>query len=165
MLPWVSPSKYEFEVDERGWVERSLRNDTARWSWHVKPKVGGRQTIVLYVRPILRVREEGSPREVTSSGDASPEELDVQTYESKVDVKVPLLQRPSETVSSLAGTFKVAETMVLAVTGLIVALGSLAGALGIRRRRKPATEGQGADGGTAPPEPDKPRDGGGSQAS
>jgi hypothetical protein len=131
---------HEFEVDPSGWVERSLlTSDTARWSWYVKPKVGGTHTITLFVRPIVKARPVGQTTVVYLTG----AESDVQLYETEVHVRVPWTERPQETMSRLAATFNVAEGLVKAITAFVLALLALAAAFGIRRRKK----------GTGPPTP------------
>lgn len=126
-------SSYEFDVDQSDWVDRSLLTaDTAHWSWYVTPKIGGAHTLVLQLRPVVKVRPEGSGSESTAADlDAS-----IAEYETSVDVNVPWTERPQETMSRLAATFQVAEGLVKAVTGLVVALGALLTALGVRRRRR-----------------------------
>jgi hypothetical protein len=129
----LSPSHYQFDVREKGWVARSLlTSNTARWTWYVTPKVGGTHTILLEMRPILTLRNAGSD-------EVSAETASVQQYETSVRVKVPWTERPQETMSRLAATFKVAEGLVRAMTLLLVALLSLAAALRVRARRKRRT--------------------------
>jgi len=131
----LSASPYDFEIDDTGWVERSLlSSDTARWSWYVKPKVGGTQTLTLRLRPIVKLRRNGRV-DVTMSA----EDADVQQYETRVHVSVPWTERPQETLSRLAATFKVAESAVEAATLLVTAIIALAVALGIRRRKRKRT--------------------------
>ncbi|HEX6499841.1 MAG TPA: hypothetical protein VF054_12525 [Micromonosporaceae bacterium] len=126
-------SSYEFDVDQPDWVDRSLLTaDTARWSWYVTPKIGGEHTLVLQLRPVVKIRPERSGNESTAADlDAS-----IAEYETSVRVTVPWTERPQETMSRLAATFKVAEGLVKAVTGLVVALGALLAALGVRKRRR-----------------------------
>jgi hypothetical protein len=145
----LSASPYEIEIDKKGWIERSLlTTNTARWSWFITPKVGGTHTLVLNIRPIVRLRQlAGRSDQNRASSDLAGEDLvsqdlvsaeysDVQQYETTVHVKVPWTERPQEAMSRLSATFKVAEGMVRAVTLLLVATLALGGALGIRRRRK-----------------------------
>jgi len=128
----LSASEYEFEVNKTGWVERSLlATETARWSWYVTPKVGGMQTLVLTLRPILKVSRTGSTKVSLSA-----EESNVQEYETSVHVNVPWTERPQETMSRLAATFKVAEGLVQALTLLVTGLISLGAVLGVRRRKR-----------------------------
>ena len=123
-------SHYQFEVGDESWVARSLlTTDTARWSWYVTPKIGGTHTLVLDVRPILTLNN-------TETEQVSAEASNVQEYETSVHVRVPWTERPQETMSRLAATFKVAEGMVRAITLLIVALVALGAALGIRGRQR-----------------------------
>ncbi len=126
-------SPYEFELSERRWIERSLlTGDTARWSWYVTPKVGGMHTLVLNVRPIMKVLQtDGVPTSVVAAGGSN-----VQEYETAVHVEVPWTERPQETMSRIAATLKVAEGLVRAATALLAALLALVTVLGIRRRRK-----------------------------
>jgi hypothetical protein len=129
-------SEYAFEVSEKGWVERSfLTTNTARWSWYVTPKVGGTHTLVLYVRPIMKVR----PAQPFADASVDAARSNVQQYEVSVDVNVPWTERPQETMSRLAATFKVAEDLVKAMTAVVVAAAALGAALGVRRRRKKRT--------------------------
>jgi hypothetical protein len=123
-------SHYQFEVSGRGWVARSLlTTNTARWSWYVTPKLGGTHTILLDLRPILLLHD-------TETGSATAETANVQQYETSVHVSVPWTERPQETMSRIAATFKVAEALVKAITLLVVALVALGAALGIRGRKK-----------------------------
>jgi hypothetical protein len=128
----LSASRYDFGVDPTNWVSRSfLSSDTEHWLWYVTPKIGGVHTVVLYVRPIVSVRRlRSGAAESTLAANS-----DVQQYEISVRVHVPWTQRPQEMMSRLAATFKVAQSLVEAVSGLIAALLALAGAVGIRRRR------------------------------
>jgi hypothetical protein len=122
-----------FELDPNGWVARSLLTvDTTRWSWYVTPKVGGTHTLVLLIRPIVRARPVGSAEPVS----VSEVESDVQEYETRVHVSVPWTERPQETMSRLAATFNVAESLVKSFTALVLAALALLAALGIRRRRR-----------------------------
>ena len=124
-------SHYQFEVSPTRWVERSLlTTDTARWSWFVKAKIGGSHTLVLNLRPIVMLRREaGSPAAIALSSPSN-----VQLYETAVDVSVPWTERPQETMTRLAATFEVAESLVKTLTGLVLALIALGAVLGIRRR-------------------------------
>jgi hypothetical protein len=133
----LSASKYDFDIDDRGWVERSLlTSDTARWAWQVKPKVGGNHTVFLNVRPIVRSDKAGYLHAAEGS--------DVQQYETSVHVNVPWSERPQELMSRLAATFHVAEGMVKAMVGFVLAVAALLAALGIRRRRNKRLESQSA---------------------
>jgi hypothetical protein len=129
----LTASKYQFDLDEKGWVQRSLYTaDTARWSWYVTPKVGGTHTLTLRLRPIVKTQSEDR----TAPASFSAENSNLQEYETTAHVDVPLLERPQETMSRLAATLKVAEGLVTALTALLAALIALAGVLGVRRRRK-----------------------------
>ena len=126
----LSASKYEFEIDNTAWVERSLLGgETARWSWYVKPKIGGDQMLVLYVRPIVKVEEMGSTG-------PSPESSNVQQYETSVHVGVPWAEKPAETMTQVAATLKVAEGLVQAMTAFIVAVVALLAVVGVKRKRE-----------------------------
>jgi hypothetical protein len=126
----LNASQYQFEVGDKGWVARSLlTTDTAHWSWYVTPKIGGTHTLVLDVRPILTLNN-------TETEQVSAEVSNVQEYETSVHVRVPWTERPQETMSRLAATFKVAEGLVKAITLLMVALVALGAALGIRGRQR-----------------------------
>jgi hypothetical protein len=130
-------SPYEFKVDSTRWVERSLlTQDTARWLWYVTPKVGGTHTLVLSLRPIVKLQSESSAALVSTSG----AESDVQEYEISVHVNVPWMERPQEIMSRLAATLKVAQSLVEALTLLVGALLSLGAVLGIRKRRRKSKE-------------------------
>ncbi|GAA4674871.1 hypothetical protein [Phytohabitans rumicis] len=133
----VSP--YEFEVDQADWVDRSLLTmDTARWSWQLTPKMGGTQTIVLQVRPVVKIRDD-----LTGTvSRADPAEASIAEFETKVDVAVPWTERPQETLSRLAAMFQVAEGAVVAATGLVIAVGGLLSALGVRMRRRKRKDGE-----------------------
>jgi len=135
----LSASLYDFNLSEHEWVPRSfLTSDTARWTWYVGPKIGGTQTLVLDVRPIVRLHHVDEP-------EASDivEKADVQSYTITVQVRVPWTERPAEIMSRLAGTFKVAQGLVEGITGLFLALVALGAAVGIRRSKaKRATSGE-----------------------
>jgi hypothetical protein len=127
----LSASSYDFNLNERGWVSRSfLTSDTAHWTWYVGPKIGGTQTLILNVRPIVRRRPVSG-----SDASASAESADVQSYPIKVQVKVPWPERPAEVMSRLAGTFKVAQGLVEGTTALLAALLALAAVVGIKRSK------------------------------
>lgn len=132
----LSGSQYDFDIDREDWIERSLlTSDTARWSWYVSPKIGGDHNLSLKVRPIVQFRRtDGS----TVLIDAS--RSNVQEYETRVHVKVPWSERPQETMSRLAATFKVAEELITALTALLLAIPLLVAAfLGLRfwKKKKP----------------------------
>ena len=131
----LTASKYQFELDETGWVQRSLYTaDTARWSRYVTPKVGGTHTLTLKLRPIVKVQREDR----TTKASVSAENSNVQEYETSAHVMVPLTERPQETMSRLAATFKVAESLVTALTALVAAVIALGAVLGIRRKKRAA---------------------------
>lgn len=138
----LSASLYDFNLSEHEWVPRSfLTSDTARWTWYVGPKIGGTQTLVLDVRPIVKLHHVDEP-------EASDivERADVQSYPITVQVRVPWTERPAEIMSRLAGTFKLAQRLVEGTTGLLLALVALGAAAGIRRskakRAPPKTSGE-----------------------
>jgi hypothetical protein len=127
----MTASKDDFDVDHTGWVERSLlTTDTARWSWYVTPKIGGTHTLVLSVQPIVAMRSKRGIGQALASTTS-----DIGQYETRVHVNVPWSERPQEIMSRLAETFNVAEGMVKALTALVVAIIGLLAALGIRRKR------------------------------
>jgi hypothetical protein len=137
----LSASLYDFNLNEHEWVPRSfLTSDTARWTWYVGPKIGGTQTLVLNVRPIVRLHHVGESK----SSDVV-ERADVQSYPIKVQVRVPWTERPAEIMSRLADTLKVAQGLVEGITGLLLALVALGTAVGVRRskakRAPPRTSG------------------------
>jgi len=124
-------SRYAFTVDNQTWQQRSfLTMNTARWTWYVGPKIGGNQTLLLDMRPIVKVRYASGRDSFASAEDAN-----IQTYAIKVHVDVPWTERPAELMSRLADTFKVAQGLIEAMTGVLTALVALAAALGIKRAR------------------------------
>jgi hypothetical protein len=126
----LEASRYQFDVNETGWVARSLLStNVARWSWYVTPKLGGTHTIVLDLRPILTIKN-------AETHEVSTEAANVQQYETRVHVSVPWTERPQETMARLASTLKVAESLVKAMTLLVIALVALGAALGIRMRKR-----------------------------
>jgi hypothetical protein len=128
----MTASTDDFDVDQHGWIERSLlATDTARWSWYVTPKIGGTHTLVLKVQPIVAVRPTGGVAAPLPASASS----DIGQYETRVHVNVPWSERPQEVMSRLAETFNVAEGMVKALTALVLAVIGLLAALGIRRKR------------------------------
>jgi len=142
----LGASQYSFELDQTDWVDRSLLTaNTARWSWYVRPKIGGTQTLVLQVRPVVKIRAGNADTTTAAEGNAS-----IAEFETKVHVTVPWTERPQETMTRLAATFNVAEGLVKAMTGLLTAVLALFGALGLgrligwlraryRNRRPPST--------------------------
>jgi hypothetical protein len=128
----LSSSPYQFEVNPTGWVKRSLlTTDTARWTWYATPKIGGSHTLVLTLRPIVRVQQPASTAPISVSAESN-----VQQYETAVHVNVPWNERPQETMTRLAATFGVAQRLIEAMTAFVVALVALGTALGIRRHRR-----------------------------
>jgi hypothetical protein len=142
----LSVSEYEFEVNEQGWVERSLLTSaTARWHWYVTPKLGGTHDLVLRVHPIMKTRSQdaSSARTIRPRHSAaqdfdlvSAENANVQEYETRIHVNVPWSERPQEMMSRLAATFKIAEGLVTALTGLVIAVLALGAALGLRKWKR-----------------------------
>lgn len=129
----LSASRYEFEIDDRQWLERSVyETDTARWVWNVRPKLGGDHTLTLFVRPIVRLREEGPPTDTSLAIEAN-----VRDYTIRTHVDVPWNKRPEELMTQLASTLNVAEGVVKALAALILAIAALMVALrGLRHRHK-----------------------------
>jgi hypothetical protein len=128
----LSSSPYQFEVNPSSWVKRSLlTTDTARWTWYATPKIGGTHTLVLSLRPIVRVQQPSSTAPISVSAESN-----VQQYETEVHVNVPWTERPQETMTRLAATFGVAQRLIEAMTAFVVALVALGTALGIRRHRR-----------------------------
>jgi hypothetical protein len=126
----LTASSYDFTVSERGWQRRSFETmDTARWQWSVGPKVGGTKTLVLSLQPVVRIGR-ASPRYV------SVENSDVASYVIRANVRVPWFEKVPEMMSSVAATFKVAQGLVEAATGLLAAMVALGAAVGIRRLRQ-----------------------------
>jgi hypothetical protein len=120
----------EFEIDWADWRAQSLlTKDTARWLWYVKPKTGGTHSLVLYVRPIMKIVED-SDTSVASVAQKS----NVQQYETEVDVKVPLHEKYPETMTRLASALNAGETLVTSLTTFLLAIGALLAALGVRKR-------------------------------
>jgi hypothetical protein len=95
----------------------------------VTPKVGGTNSLVLSLRPIVTV-DQG---DVSAASLASSS--NVQDFEASVDVSVPWTERPAEVMTRIAATANVAVALVQALTTLIVVSGGLLAALGIRRLR------------------------------
>jgi len=128
----LTASQYEFEVNDSDWIERSVfETDTARWVWHVTPKLGGDHTLTLFVRPIVRQREEGGASDVSLAT-----ESDVRDYETRVHVNVPWNKRPEEFMTRTASTLNVAEGLVKALTALTLAvLALLAAVVSLRNWR------------------------------
>jgi hypothetical protein len=129
----LTASPYEFNLTPQGWVQRSLlTGQTATWSWFVTPKLGGTHTILVTVRPLVRVQEASDVVHDISNAESS----DVQQFATAAHVKVPWTQLPAEVMSQLAANFKVAQGLIEAITGFVLAVVALASALGIRKRRK-----------------------------
>ena len=125
----LSGSKYEFEIDVEGWINRSVyETDTARWVWSVTPKLGGDHNLTLDVRPIVETRPSNA---------AAVTRANVRSYSTAVHVTVPWDERPAALMTQIASTLSVGETLVKALTGVILALAALFAALaGIRRGRR-----------------------------
>jgi hypothetical protein len=111
----------EFTISDTGWRSQSLATaDTARWVWFVTPHRGGRHTLALDVRPIVRIQDLGG-------GQAEPITATTETFEVAVSVRVP----PDETARK---TLDRGRTLALAVSGFLAALtGVVAAAVGLRR--------------------------------
>jgi hypothetical protein len=134
----LNASHDQFDVSETGWVARSLLStNVARWSWYVTPKLGGTHTLVLDLRPILKMSN-------AETHEVSAETANVQQFETRVHVSVPWTERPQETMARLASTLKVAEGLVKAMTLLTLALVALGAALGIRRKKTRRATAQGS---------------------
>ena len=44
----------EFEINNTGWIERSLVNsDQVTWSWRVTPQVGGERKLLVEIKPVF----------------------------------------------------------------------------------------------------------------
>lgn len=126
-------SKYAFSIDDTNWQQRSfVTSNTVSWTWEVGAKIGGEQTLVLDVRPIVSIRA------ARNSSGAIPNREIVRSYPIKVDVSVPWAERPAEVMSRLADTFKVAQGLVVTLTALLTALIAFAGTVGIKRRKAKA---------------------------
>jgi hypothetical protein len=134
----LSASKYEFENDNSVWIDRSVyETDAAQWVWSVTPKLGGDHTLTLFVRPIVREREE---RGVSDTSRAI--EANIRDYTTRVHVSVPWNRRPEELLTQLASMLNVAEGLVKALTALILAISALVGAIaGLRHWRKRSVAG------------------------
>jgi hypothetical protein len=87
---------------------------------------------VLNVRPIVAI----GPADDTAGALARAESSNLQQYETSVHVSVPWNERPAEFMTRLASTFKVAQGLVEGLTALILALGALGVALGVKKRRE-----------------------------
>ena len=87
--------------------------ETPRWSWYVTPKLGGSHTLVLALRPIV-VTANVSASGVESARRA--ESSDVQHYETRVNVKVPVSERSQGILSTVAKTLDLAKAVVTALT-------------------------------------------------
>ena len=137
----LAASPYDFNLNDQGWIQRSfLTADTAKWSWFVGPKIGGSQTLLLQLRPIVEMR----PAQGGSASFVSAEETsNVRQYEITASVSVPFTERVPEVMSRLAASFKVAQGLVESITGLLTALAALLAFLGIKRWRKKRPSGRG----------------------
>lgn len=132
----LSGSSYDFNLSDRRWQPRSFETlDTARWQWSVGPKVGGTQTLVLSLQPVVRIGHAS----LGYGSYVSTENTNIASYVIRARVKVPLSQRIPEMMSSVAATFKVAQGLVEAATGLIAAIIAFGAAIGIRRLRQRQT--------------------------
>jgi hypothetical protein len=138
-------SKYAFSIDDTNWQRRSFVTwNTVSWTWEVGPKIGGEQTLVLDVRPIVSIQA------ARNASGATPNQEIVRSYPIEVDVSVPWAERPAEVMSRLADTFKVAQGLVETLTALLAALIAFAGTVGIKRRRAKGAGGQQAEAGPSP---------------
>jgi hypothetical protein len=129
----LSASKYDFDIDESGWLDRSVyATDTVRWVWSVTPKLGGDHTLTLYVRPIVSQQLTGSDSATSRAAKAN-----IRDYTTSVHVDVPWNKRPEELMTQVASTLSVAEGLVKTLTALIFASIALWGVLaGLRKRRR-----------------------------
>jgi hypothetical protein len=126
----LTASPYDFNLNDQRWIERSfLTADTAKWSWFVGPKIGGTQPLVLKLRPIVEMRR-------VNSSFVTAETSNVQQYEIRASVSVPFSERFPEVMSRIAASFKVAQSLVESITGLLTALAAFLAFVGIKRWRK-----------------------------
>ena len=114
----LTASKYEFDIDDSGWIDRSVyAMDTARWVWIVTPKLGGDHTLTLFVRPIVSQELTGADSETSQAAEAN-----IRDYTTRVHVDVPWNKRPEELMTQIASTLNVAENLITALTAVIVAV-------------------------------------------
>jgi hypothetical protein len=112
-------NKDEFDIQPTGWEPRSLiGGQNAKWIWIVKPKIGGTLSLVMKLRPVVKVEQR--------SGKIQLNRPTIVPFQSTVDVGVPadeiLADRATRTktvLDSLSG-------MVKALLGLLVLLQSFA---------------------------------------
>lgn len=132
----VRASAYDFSIDQKGWTSRSLlTTDTARWQWYVTPKTGGTHTLILELRPVVRVRRESPTGAPKTSDIGDIDTADVASYETTAHVSVPWSQRPAALMTVSAKTLGVAEGLVKSVTAMLLAVAALVGAWRVVRRR------------------------------
>jgi hypothetical protein len=113
-------AKAEFDIEPQSWQLRSLHtSDTARWTWFVTPKLGGRQELELAFRPVIAVKVE----QERENADPLPREemASEHTYPIMVNVAVPRDQWMAEKFDRVTVLFKSAAGMITAFTLLVAA--------------------------------------------
>ena len=112
------PDSHEFTIEPTGWVTRSFLNrDTARWVWQVTPTKGGDHSIILALRPVVRLDQHavGSDLETVETTEVVP-------YKVGVHVAVPWYSKPSDLMHQVTGLLIDAKAMFAALAATLVAL-------------------------------------------
>lgn len=118
----------EFGIQPQGWKSQSLlTSETARWTWFVTPKRGGKHELVLAFRPVIAVADKSE-----TSRELLGVEASTQPYRIMVDVSVPGDQWVADKFDRATALLKSAEGMVTAFAALAVAIIAL---LAVKWRR------------------------------
>lgn len=121
----LSGDSEEFGIQPAGWQSRSLvGGQDADWTWLVKPKVGGTHSLVMALRPVVKISE--------GSGALQTRTLTTASFESTVHVRVPTDQAIADAAARAKVMFDSLSALVKALTVLVLAITAFAGALGIR---------------------------------
>lgn len=129
----------EFSVRPTDWQSRSLIGDQdAKWTWVVKPRMGGTRSLVMDLRPVVKVED--------ASGELKTQSLTTVSFESTVHVRVPADQAISDAATRAKVMFDSLSGLIKAMTLLVAVSIALGTALGLRRlarwirqrRRRPA---------------------------
>lgn len=129
----------EFSIRPTGWQSRSLVGDQdAAWTWVVKPKMGGTRSLVIDLRPVVKIKD--------SLGELETQSLTTISSESTVHVRVPADQVVADAATRAKVVFDSLSGLVKSLTLLVAASLALGTTIGLRglvrrirhRRRRPA---------------------------
>jgi hypothetical protein len=110
----------EFSIQPSEWESRSVVGaQNAKWTWIVVPQVGGTHTLVVDLKPIVRVEDPAVAAGVTS------EDLTTNSFESTVHVGVPADQRISDMANRARVVFDNLSALMKALLGFLTAMAAV----------------------------------------